>query len=60
MKTEEKLIMFKSKFTVIIGLIVVATVDYFVGYQDGALNRDPAGITTAHAQELVSPVKARS
>ena len=49
--------MFKSKYAVIIGLILLVSIGYFVGYWDGALDRDPAVIASADAQEF-SPVKA--
>ena len=50
--------MFKSKYTVIIGLIAVAAVVYIFGYRDGALDRDPPGVSSADAQQI-SPVTAR-
>ena len=50
--------MFKSKYTVIIGLIVLVAVVYFVGYRDGILDRDPRVVASANAQG-VSPVEAR-
>ncbi len=50
--------MFKSKYTVIIGLIGLAAVVYIFGYRDGALDRDPPGVSSADAQQI-SPVTAR-
>ena len=50
--------MFKSKYTVIIGLIVLAAVVYIFGYRDGLLDRDPPGVASADAQQI-SPVTAR-
>ncbi len=50
--------MFKSKYTVIIGLIVLVVVVYVFGYRDGALDRDPPVIASAEAQEF-SPLMAR-
>jgi ribonuclease Z len=50
--------MLNSKYTAILGLPVLLAVVYFFGYSDGTMDRDPAGITSANAQEQASPVKA--
>ncbi len=50
--------MFKSKYTVLIGLIVLVAIVYFFGYRDGASDRDLPGVASADAQEI-SPVEAR-
>ena len=50
--------MLKSKYTAISGIAVLLAIVYFVGYSDGTMDRDPAGINSANAQESVSPVKA--
>ena len=51
--------MLKSKYAAISGIAVLLAVVYFVGYSDGTMDRDPAGINSANAQESVSPVMAR-